>query len=96
MDGLILNWLKSYRSNRKQKVVLQGICSDTRNIYSGIPQSSVLCPLLFLINISDFDLTLTSLGFFFGGDSSLMFQYKPGDELAVSTRINKDLDQVLE
>jgi len=89
--GQLLNWFKSYLYLRSQKVVIQGCCSKDLNTWSGVPQGSVLGPLLFLIYISDFDLALDSLCLFFADDSSMLQQYLPGNELSVSNIINNDL-----
>ena len=47
VTGTALKWFRAYLSNRKQTVVLQGVISDWQNIKTGVPQGSILGPLLF-------------------------------------------------
>ena len=53
ISGNILKWIKSYLSDRKQRVLINGISSELTCVNSGVPQGSVLDPLLFSLYIND-------------------------------------------
>ena len=57
-NGPTLKWLRNFLTNRTQRVVVNGTMSDTKQVVSGVPQGSVLGPLIFLILLEDIDLTV--------------------------------------
>ena len=53
IDGKINKWIRSFLTQRKQQVVIEGESSDSCSVDSGVPQGTVLGPLLFLCHIID-------------------------------------------
>ena len=48
-----MGWIEDFLSNRTQKVLVNGEKSDPVNVLSGVPQGTVLAPLLFLCYVND-------------------------------------------
>ena len=90
--GDLLLLLKNYLKNRKQRVVLNIQTSDWRKINSGLPQGSVLGPLLFLIYINDLPDGITSICKIFADDTSLFSKVKVIKRSA--NKLNCDLEKV--
>ena len=67
-----LKWFESYLDNRYQRVVLHGIESAWVRVTSGVPQGSILGPLLFVMYIDDLsEICENSESLFFADDSKL-------------------------
>ncbi len=71
VSGNVHRWIEGWLSNRKQRVVINGEESDWVNVTSGVPQGSVLGPLLFLIYINDIDKDVTGIISKFADDTKL-------------------------
>ena len=92
VEGKLLSLLKNYLENREQRVVLNGQTSEWRKIMSGIPQGSVLGPLLFLIYINDLLDGISSLCKIFADDTSLFS--KVYDIHKSASNLNDDLEKI--
>ena len=71
IDGALLSWFSSYLSNRRQRVIIPGTFSDWTTIEAGVPQGSILGPLLFLLYINDIVTEIQSDIRLFADDTSL-------------------------
>jgi Reverse transcriptase (RNA-dependent DNA polymerase) len=74
--GRELLWFQDYLFNRKQFVHVNGINSLLLSILIGIPQGSVLGPLLFLLYINDLPLCTILCALFFDDDTTLYYTHK--------------------
>ena len=80
--GCALEWFKSYLSNRKQYVSVNGSNSNLLPINCGVPQGSVLGPLLFLIYINDLPNPSKKLTFYlFADDTNIYYESKDLSDL---------------
>jgi hypothetical protein len=81
---------KNYLTERKQCVLIDGQSSGWKEIDSGVPQGSVLGPLLFFIYINDITRDLQSNNFLYADDTSLLEIVD--DPCLTADRLNHDLE----
>ena len=92
ISGNLLKWFRNYLTGRNQKVVIQGQSSSGKAVGAGVPQGSVLGPLLFLIFINDISEIVKSEIRIFADDTTL---FVVGDDIDVTTTaLNNDLNSL--
>ena len=87
-------WFEVYLNDRNQKVLFNGKSSSRKPVSAGVPQGSVLGPLLFLIYINDISDDLTGLARLFANDASL--SYSSTDKHQIEIILNEDLQNLSE
>ena len=90
--GKLLHWLADYLRGRSMKVILNGKSSSTKFINAGVPQGSILGPLLFVIFIDDITLDISSASVLCAGDVTLMsFIKSRGERIPAAASLGRDL-----
>ena len=85
------DWITSYLSNRTQSVSVNGATSEMSNVTCGVPQGSILGPLLFIIYINDMHRTLSNCSVYhFADDTNLIFSHK--DPSKITREVNRELE----
>ena len=94
IGGALHWWISSFLNNRSQKVIVDGVKSKSVPVISGVPQGSVLGPLLFLIHISDIDLEINhTLVTSFADDTRAVSKIKTMRDLS---NLQSDIYQIYE
>ncbi len=89
--GNLLDWIASYLENRRQVVVINGVCSDEKSINASVPQGSILGPLLFLVYVNDIVDDLETTPYLFADDTSLFCPVDPKNMQNAFDKVNRDL-----
>ena len=76
LDADILNWVKDFLSHRRQRVGINGVFSEWTEVISGIPQGSVLGPVLFIAYINDLaDICSVNSQIFLYADDTKLYKH---------------------
>lgn len=89
--GPMLEWLRSYLSGRRQKVKFMGCISQEVAVVSGVPQGSILGPLLFLIFVNDLSTLLNDVAFSLYADDLKIFRAVANGADAAIMQTNLDI-----
>ena len=89
----VLKWLTDYLYNRKQYILYNSCKSDHKNILCGVPQGSILGPLLFILYVNDITNTSNVLEFaLFADDATITYSHS--DVMSKFDMINSALQEV--
>jgi len=91
IQGNTLKWISSFLSSRRQRVVINGSQSPWTSVISGVPQGTVLGPLLFLLYINDITDGIQSDIRLFADDCILYRVIKTSDD---TSRLQEDIDRL--
>ncbi len=96
LQGNILKWIKNFLSNRRQRVAVNGELSNWSTVTSGVPQGSVIGPLLFTLFVSTIPEEVSSHLSMFADDTKI---YSPLSVLEDNTHLSclqQDLDNLMQ
>ncbi|KAL8606268.1 hypothetical protein ACOMHN_039804 [Nucella lapillus] len=91
IQGKVLDWTRAFLTDRQQSVVVNGAKSQTAPVTSGIPQGSVVGPMLFVVYINDLPNICVSEVKLFADDTKL---YTRSDIPGATTALQADLDKL--
>ena len=93
--GIANQWFTSYLQNRKQFVSVNGAESNLTSITHGVPQGSILGPILFLLFINDFpDSSIFFKFTLFADDSNLLCKFKNVNTISIYNDVCQNLNSV--
>lgn len=93
--GKLLSWFESFLADRRQRVVLGKSSSSWSLVTSGVPQGSVIGPILFLIYINDLPDCATSKIVMYADDSKIAKCIRPSHHIEDCNALQADLNSVV-
>ena len=91
--GQLYRWISSWLTGRHQRVIVDGISSDATPVKSGVPQGTVLGPLMFLVYINDINENITSSIRLFADNCVI---YKTVTSIQEAEQLQDDLHKIYE
>ncbi|PFX15492.1 putative RNA-directed DNA polymerase from transposon BS [Stylophora pistillata] len=91
IQGSTLTWIKSWLTSRSQSVIIDGVSSKSVDVTSGVPQGTVLGPLMFLLFINDMQNGLGCTLRLFADDALLYHKITHHDD---TLALQRDLDKL--
>ena len=92
MGNSIINWIEQWLTDRRQRVVVDGEVSNWKSVLSGVPQGSVLGPILFLVYINDLEEGVIGKILKFADDTKLFTKTK---EIGDKQNLQDDVDKLV-
>ena len=92
ITGNLVKWIEQWLTKRNQQVTLENHVSNKLPVKSGVPQGTVLGPLMFLLYINDIDENISSTVWLFADDCVM---YRIIDSLEDSLCLQRDLSTIL-
>ena len=92
MGNSLINWIEQWLTDMRQRVVVDGEVSSWKSVLSGVPQGSVLGPILFLVYINNLEEGVTGTILKFADDTKLFRKVK---EIGDKQNVQDDIDKLV-
>ena len=93
--GKVIDWLRSYLTDRQQRVVVGNEISGLQKLTAGCPQGSILGPLLALMYLNDVETVTSSPTLLFADDTAVFFAHKQ-NSLEAALQLQTHLDKIVQ
>ena len=93
LRGKVLEWMRDYLRDRKMRTVIRDSYSSWRSVTSGVPQGSVIAPIMFQVYVNDMQNGVTSYMNLFADDAKISREIENQNDCK---KLQKDLDRIYE